>query len=65
VGAEGREKMSIVARIQEILKSQTLHVLGDLFIVIPPQNVLRIEVSPPPHKIPLNAIKAIKVLRGN
>jgi hypothetical protein len=65
VGAEGREKMSIVARIQEILKSQTLHVLGDLFIVIPLQNVLSIEVSPPPHKIPLNAIKAIKVLRGN
>ncbi len=56
--------MSIVARIQEILKSQTLHVLGDLFIVIPLQNVLSIEVSPP-HKIPLNAIKAIKVLRGN
>jgi len=59
------EKMSIVARMQEMLKSQTLMLdLGDRFIVIPLQNVLSIEISPPPHKMPLNTIKVIKVLQG-
>lgn len=58
------EKMSVVARMQEMLKSQTLmFYLGDRFIVILLQNVLSIEISPPPHKIPLNAIKVIKVLQ--
>lgn len=37
--------------------------LGDWFIVIPLQNVLSIEISPSPHKIPFNAIKVIKVLQ--
>jgi len=59
------EKTSVVARRKEMLKSQTLMPdLGDRFIVIPLQNVLSIEISPPPHKIPLNAIKVIKVLQG-
>jgi hypothetical protein len=50
--------------MQEMLKSQTLMLyLGDRFIVIPFQNVQGIEISPPPHKIPLNAINVIKVLQ--
>lgn len=58
------EKMSNIARI-EMLKSK-IHMLdlGDRLIVIPLQNVLSLEVSPPPHKISLIAIKAIKVLQG-
>lgn len=58
------EKMSIVARMQEMLKSQTLMLdLGDRFIIIPLQSVQSIEVSPPPHKIPMNSIKVVKVLQ--
>lgn len=56
--------MSVVARVQEMLKSQTLMLyLSDWFIVIPLQNLLSIEISPSPHRISFNAIMVIKVLQ--
>lgn len=54
---------SAASRIQDILKAnQILFELEDRFLIIPLQNVLSIEVSPPPVKVPQNTLKDVRLI---
>ncbi len=57
------ETYNIVGRMQEILKSnQALLELGDSLLIIPFQNIQSIEISPPPDKLPTNALRNVRLL---
>ncbi len=54
---------SAASRIQDMLKAnQILLELEDRFLIIPLQNVLSIEISPPPVKFPLNTLKEVRLI---
>jgi len=55
--------LSAASRIQDMLKAnQILFELEDRFLIIPLQNVLNIEVSPSPVKLPLNTVKDVRLI---
>ena len=55
--------LSAASRIQDMLKAnQILFELEDRFLIIPLQNVLSIEVSPPPVKVPQNTVKNVRLI---
>ncbi len=64
--ARFKDDLSIVSaasRIQDMLKAnQILFELEDRFLIIPLQNVLSIEVSPPPVKVPQNTVKNVRLI---
>jgi len=54
---------SAASRIHDMLKAnQILFELEDRFLIIPLQNVLSIEVSPPPIKFPLSTVKDVRLI---
>ncbi len=54
---------SAASRIQDMLKAnQILLELEDRFLIIPLQNVLSIEISPPPVKFPKNTVKDVRLI---
>jgi hypothetical protein len=54
---------STASRIQDMLKTnQILLELEGRFLIIPLQNVLSIEVSPPPVKVPQNTLKDVRLI---
>lgn len=55
--------LSGASRIQDMLKAnQILLELEDRFLIIPLQNVLSIEISPPPVKFPKNTVKDVRLI---
>ncbi len=55
--------LSAASRIQDMLKAnQILLELEDRFLIIPLQNVLSIEISPPPVKFPKNTVKDVRLI---
>lgn len=55
--------LSAASRIQDMLKAnQILLELENRFLIIPLQNVLSIEVSPPPVKVPQNTVKNVRLI---
>ena len=55
--------LSAASRIQDMLKAnQILLELEDRFLIIPLQNVLSIETSPPPVKFPKNTVKDVRLI---
>ena len=58
------DTLNIASQVQEFLKgNQILLELEDRFLIIPLQNVQSIEVSPPPAKLPSNALKNVRLIK--
>ncbi len=55
--------LSAASRIHDMLKAnQILLELEGRFLIIPLQNVLSIEISPPPVKFPKNTVKDVRLI---
>ena len=58
------ESSSIAQRIQDALSAnQLLLELEDRLLVVPFQNILTIEVSPPPPKVRGNVLRNVRLVR--
>ena len=60
------ESASIAQRIQDALSAnQLLLELEDSLLVVPFQNILTVEVSPPPPKVRGNVLRNVRLVEGS
>ncbi len=54
---------SIAAQIKDALSAnQIILELGDRVLIVPFQNIQSIEITPPPDKLPANALRNVRII---
>jgi hypothetical protein len=60
------DSLSVAQRIQDALSAnQLLLELEDSLLVVPFQNILTVEVSPPPPKVRGNVLRNVRLVEGS